>query len=79
MDEVMEIQRQERADACEEFDVLIVGAGMSGIGSAYHLKTQCPDKSFAVLEAQDLTPEKREAAMARLLAARAMLDAAQAA
>ena len=33
----------------------------------------------AVLEAQDLTPEKREAAMARLLAARAMLDAAQAA
>lgn len=53
MDEVMEIQRQERADACEEFDVLIVGAGMSGIGSAYHLKTQCPDKSFAVLEAQD--------------------------
>lgn len=33
----------------------------------------------AALEAQDLTPEKREAAMARLLAARAMLDAAQAA
>ncbi|MBW6401199.1 ATP synthase F1 subunit epsilon [Roseomonas sp. HJA6] len=33
----------------------------------------------ALLEAQDLTPEKREAAMARLLSAKAMLDAAQAA
>ncbi len=32
----------------------------------------------ALLEAQDVTPERREAAMARLLAARAMLDAAEA-
>ncbi len=32
------------------FDVLIVGAGISGVGGAYHLKTQCPDKTFAVLE-----------------------------
>lgn len=31
-------------------DVLIVGAGISGVGSAYHLKTQCPEKSFVVLE-----------------------------
>jgi cation diffusion facilitator CzcD-associated flavoprotein CzcO len=37
----------------EEFDVIIVGAGISGIGSAYHLKTQCPEKSFVVFEAQD--------------------------
>jgi cation diffusion facilitator CzcD-associated flavoprotein CzcO len=37
----------------EHFDVVIVGAGISGIGAAYHLKDQCPDKSFAVLEAQD--------------------------
>jgi cation diffusion facilitator CzcD-associated flavoprotein CzcO len=35
----------------EHFDVLIAGAGISGIGSAYHLKQQCPDKSFVVLEA----------------------------
>jgi cation diffusion facilitator CzcD-associated flavoprotein CzcO len=35
----------------EHFDVLIVGAGISGIGSAHHLREQCPDKSFAVLEA----------------------------
>lgn len=34
-------------------DVLIVGAGISGIGSAYHLKTQCPDKRFMILEAQE--------------------------
>jgi cation diffusion facilitator CzcD-associated flavoprotein CzcO len=36
----------------EHFDVLIVGAGISGIGGAYHLKTQCPDRSYVVLEAQ---------------------------
>ncbi len=37
----------------EHFDVLIVGAGISGIGGAYHLKEQCPDKSFVILEMQD--------------------------
>lgn len=35
----------------EHFDVVIAGAGISGIGSAYHLKHQCPEKSFVVLEA----------------------------
>jgi len=35
----------------EHFDVLIVGAGISGVGGAYHLTRQCPDKSFVVLEA----------------------------
>lgn len=34
----------------EHFDVLIVGAGISGVGAAYHLTTQCPDKTFVVLE-----------------------------
>jgi cation diffusion facilitator CzcD-associated flavoprotein CzcO len=34
-------------------DVLIVGAGISGIGGAYHLRTQCPEKSFEILEAQN--------------------------
>ena len=37
----------------EHVDVLIVGAGLSGIGSACHLKTNCPDKTFAILEARD--------------------------
>ena len=36
----------------EHFDVLIAGAGISGIGAAYHLQTQCPGKSFVVLESQ---------------------------
>ncbi|MGD9530906.1 MAG: flavin-containing monooxygenase [Pseudonocardia sp.] len=34
-------------------DVLIVGAGISGIGAAYHLKTRRPGTSFAVLEGRD--------------------------
>lgn len=34
------------------FNVLIVGAGISGIGAAYHLSVQSPDKSFVVLESQ---------------------------
>ena len=32
------------------FDVLIVGAGLSGIGAACHLQTRCPGKTFALLE-----------------------------
>lgn len=32
------------------FDVLIVGAGLSGIGAAYHLQKHCPGKSYAILE-----------------------------
>ena len=34
----------------DEFDVLIVGAGISGIGAAYHLKTLSPDRTFTILE-----------------------------
>lgn len=34
-------------------DVLIVGAGLSGIGAACHLKRECPTKTFAILEARD--------------------------
>ena len=37
----------------EHFDVLIVGAGISGVGGAYHLTKQCPGTSFVVLETQD--------------------------
>jgi len=37
----------------EHFDVLIVGAGISGVGGAYHLTQQCPGKSFVLLEAQE--------------------------
>ena len=34
----------------QHFDVLIVGAGISGIGAAYHLQKNCPNHSFAILE-----------------------------
>src|SRR5277367_2899797 len=37
----------------EHFDVLIVGAGISGVGGAYHLTKQCPGTSFVVLETQE--------------------------
>jgi monooxygenase len=37
----------------EHVDVLIVGAGLSGVGAGCHLTMQCPDKSFAILEARD--------------------------
>ena len=41
------------AQTTEHFDVLIVGAGISGVGGAYHLTQQCPGKTFVVLETQD--------------------------
>ncbi len=34
----------------QHFDVLIVGAGLSGIGAAWHLQDKCPGKSYAILE-----------------------------
>ena len=37
----------------EHFDVLIVGAGLSGIGAGYHLQTNCPAKTYAILEGRD--------------------------
>ncbi|MBR0660270.1 flavin-containing monooxygenase [Neoroseomonas oryzicola] len=41
------------ASGTAHVEVLIVGAGISGIGGAYHLQEQCPGRSFLVLEAQD--------------------------
>jgi cation diffusion facilitator CzcD-associated flavoprotein CzcO len=37
----------------EHFDVLIVGAGLSGIGAAWHLQKECPGKSYAILEGRE--------------------------
>jgi monooxygenase len=37
----------------EDLDVLIVGAGLSGIGAGCHLQSRCPDKTYAILEARD--------------------------
>ena len=40
------------ARSVTRFDVLIVGAGLSGVGAACRLATKCPRKSFAILEAR---------------------------
>lgn len=45
--------QQATEQATGHFDVLIVGAGISGVGAAYHLTKQCPGTSFVVLETQD--------------------------
>ena len=39
--------------AVEHYDIMLVGAGISGIGLAHHFREQCPDKSLVVLEAKD--------------------------
>ncbi len=37
----------------EHVDVLIVGAGLSGVGAGYHLQADCPEKTYAILEARE--------------------------
>src|SRR5260221_2756276 len=46
-------QGAETTAASEHFDVLIVGAGLSGIGAGYHLQQKSPAKSYAILEGRD--------------------------
>ena len=41
-----------RADT-EHLDVLIVGAGLSGIGAAWHLQDKCPGRTYAIVEARE--------------------------
>ncbi|MCC2979275.1 flavin-containing monooxygenase [Sphingomonas sp. IC4-52] len=36
----------------EHVDVIIVGAGLSGVGAAHHLQQRCPDRSYLILEAR---------------------------
>lgn len=43
----------ERADPAEFVDVLIVGAGISGIGAAYYVGREFPERSYAIVEARD--------------------------
>ncbi len=44
--------RDDRETQSEHVDVLIVGAGLSGIGAAVHLQRECPGKSYAILESR---------------------------
>src|SRR5882672_1892839 len=43
----------ETTTPAEHVDVLIVGAGLSGIGAAYHLQQKCPGKSYVILEGRE--------------------------
>ena len=36
----------------QHYDVIVVGAGLSGIGAGYRLQTECPDRSFVIMEAR---------------------------
>jgi monooxygenase len=47
-----EPKRDAATAGAEHVDVLIVGAGLSGIGAACHLRRSCPQKTFAILEAR---------------------------
>jgi monooxygenase len=44
------VKQLEKPMGAEHFDVLIMGAGLSGIGAAYHLQKYCPKKSYVILE-----------------------------
>src|SRR3954452_8588068 len=48
-------QRPETTSPTDHVDVLIVGAGVSGIGCAYHLQNEAPGKSYMILEAREAT------------------------
>ncbi len=37
----------------DHFDVVVVGAGISGIGAGYHLQKNCPDRSYVILDGRD--------------------------
>ncbi|MBN2972211.1 NAD(P)/FAD-dependent oxidoreductase [Roseomonas aeriglobus] len=38
--------------AVEQYDVIVIGAGLSGIGASWHLAAECPDLSHVILEAR---------------------------
>lgn len=48
----MHISATNESQNREYFDVLVIGAGLAGIGSACQLRRNCPDQSFAILEAR---------------------------
>jgi monooxygenase len=53
LDANLQDRRSVAEAATTEIDVLIVGAGLSGIGAGYHLQARCPKLSYAILEARE--------------------------
>ena len=47
----------------EHFDVLIIGAGLSGVGAGVHLQKHCPGRSYAILEGRESIDEEERGAM----------------
>lgn len=47
------VPRNRAAAPDTDLDVLIVGAGLSGIGAAYHLRERCPSARFTILEGRE--------------------------
>jgi cation diffusion facilitator CzcD-associated flavoprotein CzcO len=50
----MPAEMTQHSPSAPDVDVLIVGAGLSGIGTAWHLQAYSPDRSYAVLESRDV-------------------------
>lgn len=52
MNSTVDIPPVQEMDA-EAFDVIIIGAGLSGIGTAVRLQRECPDRDFILLERRE--------------------------
>ena len=37
----------------DHYDIIIIGAGLSGIAAAYHVQEKCPDLNYTILEARE--------------------------
>ncbi len=53
MDTMVERDPAQEQGHQEHFDVVVVGAGLSGIGAGYHLQARCPGKSYVILESRE--------------------------
>ena len=47
------MQKKAASASARHVDVLIIGAGLSGVGAACHLRRQCPGKTFAIIERRE--------------------------
>ncbi|PTU31587.1 flavin-containing monooxygenase [Stenotrophobium rhamnosiphilum] len=47
------MKKQSASASAKAVDVLIIGAGLSGIGAACHLRRECPNKTFAIIERRE--------------------------